>query len=134
MTINIVKTREHYKETLSESYYDYLLKRGINSTSYIQALRGGLFGVLDENCIVIDGYDYCIRCVLGMSEENIYDLIQTNVLYGLSPAEGTVIAVTEGDDYMFLKPDEDTVYFCFREDEEITRVADNYEAFISMIK
>jgi hypothetical protein len=70
-----------------------------------------------------------VSYILGPSKTDIYDIIRVNQIFGIEPKEGTIFAITLGDDYLFFKPDDSAVYFFCRDTEEDIKVADNYKIF-----
>ena len=132
--INESETRECFKKSITKKYFDYLESRGITCKQYLEALRQKKFGFINENMLNIDGRPYSVQCILGRSDESIYDIIKTNELYGIEPVNGTAIAVMYGDDYVYLMPDDEKIYFmdcCFGKSMII---ADTYDEFISNIR
>lgn len=133
MIINKEETMESYETTISEKYYRFLEDRKVISKEYFSALRSGQFGILCENVLIIQGKPYCLNCILGQSDESIYDIIETNKLYGLSKDDGTVFAVLYGDDYLYFKPNDSKVYYKSLSSDEDFLVSNSYKEFLSKI-
>lgn len=133
MLFNTELSIEHFIFPISKEYFDYLQERKIDSPMYYEDLRNGRYGFLKENMIEIQGQSYFIDCILGCSQEPIFDLIGTNELYGMSAFEGTIFAVFLGDDYMYFKPMDSRVYLKkYHEDIEIV-LTESYEELIEKI-
>ena len=126
MKINKEKTNLLFNKALGEEYYQFLYKRKIVSRSYLEALQKGEYGYLEDNVLSINGWDYSVRYILGASNEAIYDIIRDNQIYGIPPEEGTIVAILEGDDYLFLKPNDLCLYFFSRDTEEVVIVCKDY--------
>lgn len=127
-------TEDTYKRSVSDKYYEYLKSRGITNTNYIKALKNNEFGILIENVVTISDKPFCLNCILGESSENVYDLIETNNMYGLSKEEGTVIAVLYGDDYIFAKPESESIFYKSITTDEVIELAKSYKDFCELIK
>ena len=134
MKINVEKTKRYFNDSIQEKYLDFLKERNITSKGYIQALKDGKFGMLEENFIEINNEEYIVTYILGSSNESIYDLIRVNQFYDLNSEEGTVFAILLGDDFLFFKPNDERVYFLYRDTEEVTEVASDFDSFLSQIK
>lgn len=134
MKINAEKTKMYFNDSVQGKYFDFLKERNIISESYVQALKKGEYGMLEDNSLIINKEDYVVTYILGSGKESIYDLIRVNQFYGLAPEEGTAFAILLGDDYLFFKPNDKRVYFFYRDTEEVTEVATDYEAFLKQIK
>ena len=126
-------TKQFFINPIKQQYYDYLLSRGVNHSDYLSALREGNVGILNENVILIGADKYSVNCILGMSNESIFDIIGTNALYGLTPDRGTVIAVLYGDDYIFYKPNDHCLYLSTVSNIEVSVVAESFTEFLTMI-
>lgn len=126
MKINKEKTKLLFDKTLGKEYYEFLSERKIVSESYFKALQKCEYGYLEDNVLTIDGWEYSVRYILGASNEAIYDIIRDNQIYGILPEEGTIVAILEGDDYLFLKPNDLCVYFFCRDTEKETMVCKDY--------
>ncbi len=134
MRVNRRETEESYKPIISDRYYKYLDDRSVVSDEYFTALKKGQFGILEENVLIIDESPFCLNCILGESEDSIFDIIGTNSLYNLSKEDGTVFAVLYGDDYLFFKPNDKRIYYkSISSDDEIL-VASTYNEFLGKIK
>lgn len=134
MKFNKEETENYFNDPVEERYFTYLEQRGIVSSWYIQSLREGKQGVLQDNGIVIADEEYSVECILGSGKIDIFDLIRNNEIYGVSAEEGTVIAILLGDDYLFLKPNDERIYFCCRDTEKVIVVAKDYQELDEMIK
>lgn len=129
MKIDIEQSKRCFKRQLSQKYLTFLEDRNVTAKGYLDLLKNHQYGFPEENSIKIGHDEYSIQYILGPSEEDIYDLIRDNEIYGIKPEEGTIFAVLLGDDYLFFKPKDDAVYFCFRDNEEIIKVAESLEDF-----
>ncbi len=134
MKFDFENTKKFFSFPIDQKYFAYLKCRQIVSNEYIEALQKEQYGYLQENMILIQDQPYCLDCILGASGEAICDLMGTNDLYGLSAEIGTVIAVLLGDDYLFFKPNDPTVYFCCRDTDEIVPVAGSYSELQTKIQ
>ena len=133
MKINVEKTKKYFNDSIQEKYLDFLKERNIISERYIQALKSGNYGILEDNTILINDEEYIVTYILGSSTESIYDLIRVNQFYDLRSEEGTVFAILLGDDFLFFKPNDEKVYFFYRDTEEVTIVAEDYDSFLDLI-
>lgn len=134
MKINVEKTHLYFDDSICDKYYDFLKRRNIRSKSYIQALKDGKYGILEDNTILIEEEEYMVTYILGSSKESIYDLIRVNQFYDLDPKEGTAFAILLGDDFLFFMPNDEKIYFFCRDTEEIKEVAADYDSFINLIQ
>lgn len=134
MRIDIEKTSEDFRKKITRRYFAFLEKRSVTATDYIQALKEGVFGYLENNTLLIMGVAYNVSYILGASKTDIYDIIRVNQIYGIEPDEGTIFAITRGDDYLFFKPNDAAVYFFCRDTEEDIKVAEDYKAFTEILK
>lgn len=126
-------TKESYIKPISRGHLLYLENRGIISRDYYHALLIGDYGILKENKLEINGTPFCVNCILGQSDDQIFDIIGTNSLYNLQPEKKTAFSVLYGDDYLFFKPNDEKIYYwSISLDEEIL-LADTYNDFLSMI-
>jgi len=133
MKINAEDTKEYYNSTVDERHLRFLEDRGINISEYTDFLREGRYGILDYNTVTLCGEECMVNCFLGSSNEGIYDLIRDNEIFGIKPEEGTIFAILEGDDFLFFRPDDEAVYYCYRDTEEVFRVADSFGELLEMI-
>ena len=134
MRINTEETKMYFNDSIQEKYFDYLKERNVISEEYVQSLRNGQYGMLEENILLINKEEYVVSYILGSGKESIYDLIRVNQFYDLAPEVGTAFAILLGDDFLFFKPNDKRVYFFYRDTEKITEVATDYEAFLKQIK
>ena len=134
MMFDEMKSKSLFSRQISDDYIQYLRERKVVSAAYFQALREGNVGVLDENMILINDVPYAVNCILGKSQEAIYDIRGTNDLYQLDPSNGTVFSVLYGDSYLFFKPNDERVFFRSLASDEEVLVADSYDDFINKIK
>ena len=134
-TMKIIKkqTRQYFRRYLARRYFDFLAERKITAESYISSLKNGQYGIVDSNCFSVDEIEYNLKYILGSSKESIYDLIRVNQIYSMSPDQGTIIAICLGDEYVFLKPNEDAVFFNCGDSDEDFKVAENYQDFLNML-
>ena len=128
------KSNSLFTKPISEASIQYLKNRNVVSVEYFEALRKGMFGILDENTIQIKGIPYAINCILGESKDSIYDIRGTNDLYRLDPSVGTAFSVLYGDDYLAFKPNDERVYFRSLSSDEEVLVAESYDDFINQIR
>lgn len=126
MKFDAENTNKYFSFPIEQEHIEYLKHQQIASAEYLESLQQNQYGYLRENMLLIQGKPYCLDCILGASSESICDLIGTNDLYNLSAEVGTVFAVLLGDDYLFFKPNDPTVYFCCRDTDEIIPIADSY--------
>lgn len=133
MQIDIERTAEDFGKKITRKYLSFLKKRNVTAPDYIQALKEGAFGYLKDNMITIAGVEYNVSYILGASKTDIYDLIRVNQIYGIEPEEGTIFAITLGDDYLFFKPNDAAVYFFCRDTEEDIKVSSDYKTFAESI-
>ena len=129
MKIDIEQSKPYFKRRLSKKYLTFIEERNVTAKGYLELLKSHQYGFMVENSIKIGKDEYSVQYILGPSEEDIYDLIRDNEIYGIKPEEGTIFAVLLGDDYLFFKPNDDAVYFCFRDTEEIIKVAESLKDF-----
>ena len=129
MKIDREQSKPYFKQRVSKKYIVFLESRNVTAKGYCEHLKQHLYGFPQENAIRIGNDEYSIQYLLGPSNEDIYDLIRDNQIYGMKPEDGTIFAVLLGDDYLFFKPNDDAVYFCFRDTEETIKVAESLEEF-----
>ena len=134
MHFNKTETTASFAPTISDKYFRFLDEREVVSEEYRASLKSGLFGILTENVIMIDNKPFCVNCILGESEDSIFDIIGTNQLYAINANDGTVFSVLYGDDYLFFKPNDTKVYYKSISTDEIVTLADSYNAFLSMVE
>ena len=134
MKFNVPETKESFTFPVSNRYYSFLDGRRIVSTEYLEALKNGCVGIMLENTIIIQESPFCLNCILGESSENIFDIIETNKLYNLSPDDGTAFAVLYGDDYLFFKPNDSRVYYRSISTDKVVLLANSYSDFLSLIR
>ncbi len=132
MKINKEKTRQYFSDAVEKKHLDFLRERDVISKGYIKALKEGQYGMLENNCIYINGEEYIVTYILGASKESIYDLIRVNQFFDLPPEQGTAFAILLGDDFLFFKPYDETVYFFCRDTEEEFVVAEDYNSFMDL--
>lgn len=133
MKFNVEKTKKYFNDSIQEKHLDFLKDRNITSKGYLQALKEGAFGMLEDNTIQINNEEYIVTYILGSSNESIYDLIRVNQFYDLDPQEGTAFAILLGDDFLFFKPNDEKVYFFYRDTEEVAEIAEDYDSFLNLI-
>lgn len=132
MKIDAEKTKKFFDEAIQEKHLEFLKERNVISEQYVQALKDGTFGMLEDNTIIINGEEYVVTYILGSSKESIYDLIRVNQFYDIPAEEGTAFAILLGDDYLFFKPNDEKVYFFYRDTEEVTEVAEDFNSFMNL--
>ena len=133
MKFNKKETKESYIFPVTGKYYRYLAEREVISKEYKEALEGEQVGILMENVVIIQKKPFCVNCILGESNESIFDIIGNNEIYKLSKETGTVFAVLYGDDYLFFKPQDPHVYYKSISTDEEVLVANTYKDFIELI-
>lgn len=134
MIFNLLETNDSYIFPVGKEYFDYLKERHIVSKDYICSLKSKQVGILNENVIMIDNRPFCLQCILGSSDDNIFDIIKTNELYKIKADEGTAFGVLYGDDYLLFKPNDERIYYQSLSGDETIAIADTYKDFIAMIK
>ena len=133
MMFDELETKASYIFPVSEKYFGYLKKRKVISREYINTLKSGGVGILTENFILINDVPYSVNCLLGESKESIFDIIETNSLYGLSSEDGTAFAVLHGDDYLLFLPNDAGVYYKSISTDERVLLAKSFTLFLGMI-
>lgn len=134
MVINESETQKLFKKKIPKSYLDYLHKRNVVSEEYYSSIENDLFGILCENVIFIEDTPFCVECILGASEVDVYDILRSNELYGLKSETGTAFAVLYGDDFLFFKPNDNKVYYHNRAKDYSVLIAESYNSLIDLIQ
>ena len=134
MEINETDTKKLFRKKIPEKYFKYLQERKVISKEYVEALKAGIFGVLEENILLIDGKPFCVECLLGASNEDVYDIIRSNELYELEPVKGTAFATLYGDDFLYFRPNDTKVYYYNRLNDSSVCIAESYKSLTDLIK
>lgn len=134
MIINATDTKELFRKKIPQKYLEYLKERKVVSEEYLDSLKNGIFGILEENVLFIENKPFCVECFLGASNDDVYDIIRSNELFELEPQKGTAFAVLYGDDFLYFKPDDTKVYYFNRIDNTSVCIAESYNSLIGLIK
>lgn len=136
MLVDKNKSVETFKP-VSKELLEYLKVNGVVSKEYINFLKETNGGFFYPNIYSINDEEYSVDILLGKSDEEIYDLIESNNLMKIDIAKIIVIGYFIGDDIICMKPYDDSIYFCALDDIEakkLVKIADSFNSFLDKIK
>ena len=136
MLVDKNKSLEIFKP-VSEELLEYLKVNGVVSKEYIDFLKETNGGFFYPNGYNINEEVYSVDTLLGKSDIEIYDLIESNNIMKIDVSKIIVIGYFIGDDLICIRPFENSIYFCALDDIEakkIVKIADSFYSFLEKIK
>lgn len=125
------KKGDGFFESDSQHIFDYASEKNIVDACYLNFVGKYCGGFVADNTIIINDEEYTIQCFLGTSENTAYDIVKCNKIRDVHETPLCAIALLYGDDLICINANDGHVYFW--NDEDLIKVADNFEDFINKI-
>lgn len=135
ININKEKNNNLFQLEQVESILDYIKAKNIQNKQYEKFLIDFGYGFLDENQVFINNEEYSVECFLGVSNNDVYDIIKANKLAELDKTQYCAIANLYGGDLICLNNQDDKIYLWIHEawNNQPIRIANNFNELLEKI-